>query len=83
MDSLPPHPAIDRPDKCGVTEVINGHEWICIKDVHDPEYRRRQTDRAHFGYVHGTGAHPERPFGKQAAPADRHVMVRRWPNTDR
>lgn len=36
------------PDEmCGVIEVINGKEWICIKKVHGASYLRKTGDRTH------------------------------------
>jgi len=70
------------PGICGVTTQVGRFEFICIHQPHDREYRRRSTDAHHQGHVTGTGAHPERPYGVQAPPADRHYFVRRWPNRE-
>src|SRR5262245_22453792 len=75
--------ALADPDRCGATQIVNGKEWVCIRKVHDREYRRHHTDANHPNpEAHGTGAHPER-MQSQAPPADRHYFVRRWPGTDR
>lgn len=78
----------DEPDPRALVDGICGAidqgplgiEWICVKPEHNPEYLRKSTDPRHVGYVRGTGAHPERPIGVQAPPADRHHFVNRWPN---
>ena len=82
-DELAEHPDPRvLPGICGATRTTGAVEWICIKEPHDQEYRRRSADRTHTGYVSGTGAHPERPDGVQAPPADRHYFVNRWPNRE-
>lgn len=69
-----------KPDICHVIKIgVTGVEWVCIKSVHNTEYRRKATDATHHGFVDGTGAHPERPFGMRAPKADQHYFVRRYP----
>lgn len=74
---------VNTDDICGVTKVVGGTEWICVRPPHSPVYRRRKGDRTHRvgDRVEGTGGHqngPERAYS--APPADRHYYVNRWPN---
>jgi hypothetical protein len=83
VNLVKPDPRTQRPEICRVTYVGgSGLEWVCIRPVHAPAYRRRSTDRTHQGEVSGTGAHPERFGPVSAAPADRHWFINRWPNRE-
>jgi len=65
--------ALADPTRCGVTQIVNGKEWVCIRKVHDREYRRHHTD----------AEHPNPAFPSNNPQGDRHYFVRRWPGTDR
>lgn len=72
-------------DICGVTQVTNGKEWVCVRPPHSPVYRRRKSDKTHKAgdTVEGTGGHQDGPKrGYSAPPADRHYYVNRWPNRE-
>jgi hypothetical protein len=53
-------------DRCGVTRLLNGHEWVCVAAVHDTPKQRSSLPDAR-------GYWPR---------SERHYMVRRYPGTD-
>lgn len=67
-----------KDDICGVTFIgSTGVEWICVKQVHNPEYTRNRPGRSGTRKVNGTGGWEDRGI---VAPADKHYFVNRWPN---
>ena len=54
---------------CGVTKIgATGINWICVRKVHDKEYRRRHGRRS------GERIEDNNPA------VDQHYFVRRWRN---
>jgi hypothetical protein len=56
----PPEPG---PHACGITQTVNGREWICIAEPHDTAYQKSRRPDSR-GY---------------AAKSERHYFVPRYP----
>jgi len=71
-------------ERCRAIEIRGGKEWICIKAPHDDQ-DPWVDDRplSAWNNRHGFTARLEIPRSRAALPSERHIYVRRWPNSDR
>lgn len=62
--------SLEKPDYCGVTRIIEGREWICVRSVHDDPPRPRHGQRS------------QQPQNGYYPRSERHYFRRRYPHSD-
>jgi len=50
--------SLERPDRCGITQIVNGKEWVCVKAAHgDPPPLEGAQIRPAYGHHRPSACH--------------------------